>query len=265
MENQVKEQRSINYAFKVVGYLGHDNKLFDRTCPACQKGMYSSREYTRCPKCGGELGYITNGEGKPMSISEGTIYPAFGPKQEKRDAEAVSKRKNGMAPMYRFKMFNFADDSGVLTAPAEHANCLKGAKVEVLSMNHQLVPSWFLTKQQVPKVELLIMVYSNYGDYVKVLTEQQYASKTVHHPVNPQTGLPAPIDPEGDAMQAAANESDRIATLERQIAELKAERTPPFIPASAPQPVASSTPPWEGQNQMTAAVGNSVDPFANAK
>jgi hypothetical protein len=273
MDNQTQVKKSVNYAFKIVGYLGPDNKLFDRTCPTCQKGMYSSREVTRCPKCGGALGYITSGEGKPMAISEGTIYPAFGPKQEKRDLNEVSKRKNGMAPMYRFKMFNFMDETGVLTPPPEHDNCRKGAKVEILTMGHQLVPSWFLGKDQtnpnstekVPRVELLIMVYTNYGDYVKVLTEQQYASQTIHHAVNPD-GSPAPIDYEGDAMRAAAAETDRILELERQINILKAERTPPFTPQPvATPPAAQNTPPWEGPNQTTAAAGNIVDPFANAK
>ena len=47
MENQVKVKRSVNYAFKIVGNLGHDNKLFDRTCSACRKGMYSSRQYSK--------------------------------------------------------------------------------------------------------------------------------------------------------------------------------------------------------------------------
>jgi hypothetical protein len=252
MDNQVREQRSINYAFKIVGYLGHDNKLFDRTCPTCQKGMYSSREVTRCPKCGGALSYLTNAEGKALAISEGTVYPAFGPKQEKRDIEAVAKRKNGMLPMYRFKMFSFMDEHGVLIPPPEHGRCRKGAKVEILTMNHQLVPSWFQTKENTVKVELLIMVYTNYGDYVKVLTAQEYASKTVSHNVYPD-GTPVPM----------TAQEDRIAYLERQIAELRGATAPTAPPA--PQPPVQETLPWEGQNQMTAAADNSVDPFANAQ
>jgi len=260
MENRVQEKRSVNYAFKIVGYLGHDNKLFDRTCPTCRKGMYSSREHTRCPKCGAALGYLTSGDGKAIAISEGTIYPAFGPKQEKRDADEVSKRKNGMAPIYRFKMFNFIDEHGILTPPAEHDRCRKGAKVEILTIGHQLVPSWFMGKNtdgtKAVRVELLIMVYTNYGDYVKVLTAQEYASKTVSHNINPN-GSPAPI----------ANIDAAIDDLEARIAAIKAAQSsqPPGPQAPEPQsePFGNDDVPWEQQKAVSVA-DNNVDPFAYA-
>jgi hypothetical protein len=259
MENQVSVKRSVNYAFKIVGYLGHDNKLFDRTCPACRKGMYSSREYSRCPKCGAALGYLTSGDGKAIAISEGTLYPAFGPKQEKRDADEVSKRKNGMAPVYRFKMFNFIDDHGVLIPPPEHDGCRKGAKVEILTMGHQLVPSWFMGKNpdgsKSAKVELLIMVYTNYGDYVKVLTDQEYASKTVSHKVYPD-GSPAPIE-----MPVTGLAAD-IAALEKKIADIKAAQLPQ-APISQPEPFSDAGAPWEERKAVSVA-DNDVDPFAYA-
>ena len=248
MEN--KEKKSVNYAFKIVGYLGHDNKLFDRTCPAC-KGMYSSQITDVCPKCGQKLTYITNAEGKAMSISEGTIYPSFGPKQEARDAQAVTSRKNGMSPIYRFKLFSFIDEQGVLVPPQFHSSCLKGAKVEVLVMNHQLVPSWFQTKEKVVRVELMLPVYANYGDTFNVLTAAQYANKVVSHEVKPD-GSPAEL----------VDANQRIAELEHQLAEAKSKQ------GVSDQKLENQSPDWTNEEQLNAAatvVSNTIlDPFAYA-
>ena len=253
MENQVQNNKSVNYAFKIVGYLGHDNKLFDRTCPGC-KGMYSSHELSNCPKCGLLLTYLTSPDGKALAISEGTVYPAFGPKQDKRDADAITNRTNGMFPVYRFKLFSFMDDYGVLVPPAEHSRCRKGAKVEILTMNHQLVPSWFLAKDKTPKVELLIMVYTNYGDSIKVLTEQEYANKVVYHPLNPD-GTPAPLATGGNAQ---AEIQAKLAVLQARIDELQG------VTASVPTPgmPVENTPQWTNHSKV---VGNVQDPFAKAK
>lgn len=289
MEKQVSTKRSVNYAFKIVGNLGHDNKLFDRTCPACRKGMYSSRKYSRCPKCGGALGYLTNAEGKAIAISEGTVYPAFGPEQEKSDAMAISKRKNGMPIKYRFKMFSFIDEHGVLIPPADHDRCRSGARVEIMIMRHQPVPSWFMgkddnnpnSKTKVPWVEWMLPIYTNapYNDYVKVLTDQEYASKTVSHNVYPD-GSPAPIGvpttPPTAAPEAAPITSldADIAALEKRIAAIKAAQAP-AVQAPVPQPVAPQVPgpqtepfdtdtaPWEDQKAMSVADGD-VDPFTYA-
>lgn len=275
MENQIQAKRSVNYAFKIVGNLGHDNKLFDRTCPACRKGMYSSRKYSKCPKCGADLGYLTNSEGKAIAISEGTIYPAFGPKQEKRDANEVAKRKNGMPPIYRFKMFSFIDDHGVLIPPAEHDECRKGAKVEILTMGHQLVPSWFMGKNldgtKVAKVELLILVYTNYGDYVKVLTDQEYASKTISHNVYPD-GSPAPIEIPVTPVTPVTGLAADIAALEKRIADIKAVQSPqvavpqvpvPQVPVAQPEPFNADSAPWEEQRAVNVA-DDDINPFAYA-
>lgn len=256
MENQVQDNKSVNYAFKIVGYLGHDNKLFDRTCPAC-KGMYSSHELANCPKCGMLLTYLTSPDGKALAISEGTVYPAFGPKQDKRDIAAVTNRKNGMFPTYRFKLFSFMDDHGVLIPPAEHGRCRKGAKVEILTMNHQLVPSWFLGRDGAHKVELLIMVYTNYGDSIKVLTEQEYTNKVVYHPLNPD-GTPAPLQTEGDARAKAQAE---IAILQAKMDELRG------LTVSVPTPgmPVANTPQWADRSCNGEVVGDALDPFAKAK
>ena len=254
MENQTKERKNVNYAVKIVGYLGHDNKLFDRTCPACG-GMYSSQTTPACPKCNQPLTFLTNSEGKALSISEGTIYPAFGPKQEKRDADAVAKRKNGMVPLYRFKMFEFMDEHGVLSPPPFHSRCLKGAKVEIVSMNHQMVPSRFKTKDGNVKVELMIQIYTNYGDTFKVLTEAQYDRNTVSYSVN-SDGSPAPINTE---------DKDRIAQLEAEIASLKGVKAPPEPPVQDDV----SQDAWNNEAQLDAAASvvnnTNIDPFIHAK
>jgi hypothetical protein len=208
--------------------------------------MYSSHELANCPKCGLLLTYLTSPDGKALAISEGTVYPAFGPKQDKRDAAAVTNRKNGMFPTYRFKLFSFMDDHGVLVPPAEHGRCRKGAKVEILTMNHQLVPSWFLGRDGSHKVELLIMVYTNYGDSIKVLTEQEYANKVVYHPLNTD-GTPAPLETVG-------NVQEQLVQLQAQINRLQGLATSP----PGPQEEINTA-------NESMAVGDVLDPFAKAK
>jgi hypothetical protein len=267
MDQKVVNKRNTNYAFKLVGYLGHDNKLFDRVCSGGCKGLFSSREYSACPKCGRGLSYILSADNKPMAISEGTVYPAFGPKQEKRDASEVAKRKNGMRPIYRFKMFSFMDEQGILTAPIEHDKCLRGAKVEILSMNHQLVPSWFEVKAKESgqrseiRVELLVMIYTNYGDKVTVLTEREYAGRIGSYPVNAADGTPAPIT------LPAQNDDERLDMLQRQIDEIRAAKTAQAAAVPAPQGamVAQDTVevPWEGEDELV-DLREATDPFAAA-
>jgi hypothetical protein len=150
-----------------------------------------------------------------MSMSEGTLYPAFGPKQEQRDAITVAQRKNGMLATYRFKLFEFMDEQGVLTPPQFHDECRKGAKVEIVTMNHQLIPSWFKAGDGTPKVELMSLVFTNYGDTFKVLTAAQYASRTVSHAVNPD-GSPAPMGAEAE-----------ILALKAELEALRAEKAAP--------------------------------------
>jgi len=270
MENQVSVKRSANYAFKLVGTLMHDNLLFDRTCPACRKGMYSSREYTRCPKCGATLVYLTSESGQTVAISEGSIDPALSSDQKKKDAIRISKRKNGMPIKYRFKMYSQIDDHGILSPPPEHDRCRSGAKVEIQTMHHQFVPSYFMGKDpnnpnngtKVPWVELLVEM-TDPADYAKVLTAQEYASKTVSHKVN-HDGSPAPID-----SIDIANIDNEIAAIEKRIASIKAaqsSQTPaPQAPQASvlqPNPFGDESVPWEEQKAMS--VGNDVDPFKYA-
>jgi len=267
MYQNITTKRSANYAFKIVGHLGHDNELFDRACMGGCKGLFSSRKHSVCPKCGRELCWILSADKQPMAISEGTIYPAFGSKQDMRNLADITKRKNGMRPIYRFKMFSFMDDYNILSPPAEHGRCVKGTKVEILSMNHQLVPSWFETKPDADgkreiMVEILIMVYTNYGDYVKILTEQEYVNKTTPHPVYA----------DGTSVPLAVEEEARLVAMEEAIAKIRADSRARAVakPAATPPPPppamvaqSSSELPWEGEDEL----GNDaweIDPFENA-
>jgi hypothetical protein len=215
----VKEKIGTIFGLKIVGYLAADNKLFDRTCPNC-KGMYSSLKTSICPKCGNTLTFIIGGNGKSMAISEGTIFPAYSTKQKERNAKAIANRKNGMPVTYRFKMFSFADDTGVLSIPPEHGRCRKGAKIQLITINHDIVPSWYLSKpdpatqKRGAKLEIMVMIYTNYGDSITVLSDADFANKTVSYMVN-KDGTPAPMqDPAAQAI---------IEQLQKTVAVLEAK------------------------------------------
>lgn len=241
---QVKEKKSVNLAMKIVGWLGHDNNLFDRVCSQGCKGLFNSREHSVCPKCGQPLAYILGGKKKqPMAVSEGTIYPAIDKKRKEKDALEISKRANGLQPIYRFKLFSFINENGVLNPHPAHDRCRSGVKVEIVSMDHQFLPSGFVADDGTAKVEILILVYENFGDYIKILSEAEYAKRVVTHPVYPD-GTPAPVAT-GDPL------ADRIAMLEHKIAQMTAVQTP--------QPPAQTSLPAQTK------VDNTIDPLAHAK
>jgi len=268
--NAATEKFPTVFALKIVGYLGHDNKLFDRTCSKCG-GMYSSKLVQTCPKCGQALTFITTKNGNAMTISEGTIYPAFWNKQKERDAQAIGNRKNGMTPMYRFKMFSFADANGVLSPPVDHFKMLKGAQVEILAINHSLIPSWYQTKGGDAMVELMIQVYPQYGDTIKVTKAPKVA--TANTTATTVDGAGNPVVPNTDAAVV------EIARLKAKIAEMEGAATAP-IPTAAPVaqaaaaaaaviPPGAEVAPAEALNNTEAppwdeGTGSELDPFAGA-
>ncbi|KKN32271.1 hypothetical protein LCGC14_0815510 [marine sediment metagenome] len=200
------------YALKIVGNLGHDNKLFDRTCVQCH-GAYSSYIVNTCPKCSAPLVYITTEDGKPMAISEGTIYLSQGPKTEARDRKAIANRKNGLTPTYRFKMFSFADENGVLGVPKDHQNMKSGAKVEVIVVNHQAIPCGpFVTKKFGQTIELMLLIYEDNGDTVKILRQAEADKVTTPVQVN-TAGAVVPTD--------VASINAELVLLDQKIAALK--------------------------------------------
>lgn len=266
MQNQNQTIFPTNYYFEIVGNLGHDNRLFDRTCPNCG-GMFSSFQMSVCNKCNVPLVAITTGEGKAMAISEGTIYPAFGPKQKERNQKAINNRKNGMQPVYRFKVFSFADENGMVSLPQDHQRMKKGAMVKVSVRNHEIVPSWFLSSSNVPRVELMMQIYPQYGDVAVVLKDAQAQAATQPVTIGPD-GQPIPMD--------TSQEAAEIARLEARIAELRGQSTPQAAPTPTTTPTQQGgmsaaeaaafaeedTPPWNdgAQTQYTGGNGE-VDPF----
>jgi hypothetical protein len=241
------------FALRIVGHLGHDNKLFDRTCATC-KGYYSSKLIATCPRCGKPLTYITTRKGKPMAISEGSIYPALWPKRKKEDLEAIGNRKNGMVPKYRFKTFSFADENGVLAPPTDHYKMLKGAQVDLTVINHGLIPSWFQTKEEKDvHVELMIQIYPHYGDKIKVTKPPKSAENTTAVPLD---AAGHPVTPDVSTMQAT------IDALNAKIAVMEGTATvPDAIPTNAPvnDSVAQAAADAAAAASFT-EVGGAIDP-----
>ena len=182
---------NINITFKA--WLGHDNKYFDRTCANREcPGMYDSRVHTVCPKCNGQLTFITTSDNRPMGVSEGTFYPVLTQKQKEKDTQRAMMRKGGTEKVYRFKMFSFGQGN-VIAPPPEHAYCKRGALVEIRVINHQSDASIFIAKGNIPKVEEMYHIFENYGDTVKLLSATKADEARVEYPVNAE-GHPQ-VDP----------------------------------------------------------------------
>ena len=197
---------------KVVGTLGHHNKLFDRTCPSCH-GWYSSVDHANCPKCGAQLTFITTDDGTRMAISEGTLYPILG-NRGKQDAEQTMKRKNGLLPTYRFKLFSFAKQGETLVLPAAHMYCRKSAVVEVTLVNHQPTYSYYQGKDG-HHVEILMSVFPGFGDSIRLVRESK---EVAAYEDSVPTGFKSP--------------ADELAWLKNRVAQIEGD---PQVPAPAEQ------------------------------
>jgi len=220
-------------ATKIVGWLAHDNKLFNMTCAACG-GMYSSYETNICPKCGAALVHITS-NGKNMTISEGTIFPSLGKATREKYENDMRKRKNSMPITYRFKIFSFAEP-GQSIIPPIHQNLKKNTLVEVLCINHPPIASWYTDKQGVAHVELMYMIFDKYGDTVRVMDDQKsvatatttYNVDSNGHPLAMATpypeaaAAPAPA-PTAPAPQNVVPPAQNAAAPTKSMQELQAE------------------------------------------
>jgi len=240
----VELKNRINLGVAFTGWLAHDNKLFDRSCTACG-GMYSSFVNAVCPKCGKGLTYLRiPGNQKALCISEGTMYPALSKNQLEKDAQAITARKRAVPITYRFKVFGFADEQGVLVPPAIHKRLRKGALVEVRMYNHQPVITPFQSEKG-PKVEMMLMVFEAYGDKVTVLTDAKAADVLTPVRTNPD-GTAAPVqmpDPNAALAKQVADMQAQVATLTNLMAAKMG------IPAT-PQPE---------QPVQTASAGASIE------
>jgi len=232
-----QNQVPTNFATKLVGNLGHDAHVFDRTCPKC-KGIYYSLNTPACPKCGGTLTYITTGENKPMSITECTFYPIFGKATRERWEKDTSRRKGGLGIVWRFKIFNYADKNGVLADHPLTMMLKKGATVEIRCYNHPPFATGFLTKEGAPMVELMYVVFPNYGDQIKVLKQPTNMAKTVEA----ATGAAAPVITQSAASTGAVS-ADVIAAITAQVLATLQNKaaTPALAPAKAAAPVVNAS------------------------
>jgi hypothetical protein len=275
----VELKNRINLGVALTGWLAHDNKLFDRSCTACG-GMYSSFVNATCPKCGQVLTYLRiPGNQKALCISEGTMYPALSKNQLEKDAQAITARKRAVPITYRFKVFGFADEQGVLVPPAIHKRLRKGALVEVRMYNHQPVITPFQSEKG-PKVEMMLMVFEAYGDKVTVLTDAKAADATTPVRTNPD-GTAAPVqmpDPNAALVKQVADMQAQVATLTTLMAAKMGVAVPTQEPAkSVPAPVQTASAgasiedaltdedcpfdPSELEDDGTFDDGASIDPF----
>jgi len=236
------EKDATVFSIFIVGRLAHDNHLFDRACPKC-KTMYSSLERSTCKRCGSQLAYIlSNKTQKPMSISEGTVYVSWGKDQAEKNRKALESRKGSVEKVFRFKLFSFADENGILTPPALHGRCKTGAKVQLLSRNHATVDTPFRgmgnSGNIVEKVEEMITIYEDTKDYFKILADAEYADKTVSHPVD-NNGKPIPIQTNEEVLK-------ELLKLREEVKQLKQERTQTASAVPDPMVEADYEPPqWE--------------------
>jgi len=242
----VELNNRVNLGVALTGWLACDNYLFDRTCSACG-GMYSSFETRMCPKCGAALTYIrVPATQKAMCISEGKMYPALSEKQLAKDAQAIVARKRALPIEYRFKLFGFADDQGVLPVPAIHKRLKRGALVEIRMYNHQPVVTPFQSEKG-PKVEMMLMVFEAYGDKCEVLSDAKVRDTVTPVRIN-QDGSVAPMQVPNDlasAMKELAAMQERTAAIMANIAKMQGAPATTLPPVAPPDTRVASAVPTE--------------------
>lgn len=212
----------VNYGFAIVGWLAHDALLFDRQCPACGN-MVSSYEHRVCPKCNGELGFMTTSSGDKMSIMECTLYPNFNDATKQRNAESLKARKGAVPITYRFKAFGFSKDDA-LAPPNFFHDMKKGALVKVTTYNHELLATPFTRRNGAAAVELMVQVFAQFGDSFEVLVKGKAAEHHIDEPGTRATAESAPVVPDNTAPEMAHQSapSGEFAAMKKEIDELKA-------------------------------------------
>jgi hypothetical protein len=240
-ERPLETKHPVNLMFMVRGFLAHDAKIYHATCPTCG-GLYSLYETTTCAKCRGKLDLIRTEKGVAMAIGELTFYPAIGREQEGRDAKTTRGKKGGVLPVYRVKMFSFADENGDLPNPhPEFLNLRKGVMVEITCYNHQPIFTVFDTKEGGQKVEVMLYIYEGYKDSLTILRGAKERVATTSYDVNPD-GSPAPVTTSQPAQPVAVspdNVSEIMAklspadlqTLMSMVKNIQSGQVPASIPA----------------------------------
>ena len=157
---------------QIIGNLAHDNLLFDSTCTQCG-GIFSRAKTAVCPRCGNAVVPITAKNGRPMMVSEGTIYPLMTQDQKDAEAKARSKRKNSMEIIHRFVVMSFANaETGIVSEPRIHPYLKKGRQI-MIEINHNPIISWFKANDGSIKCEERYGILPNGGDFIKLLGKKE--------------------------------------------------------------------------------------------
>jgi hypothetical protein len=168
---------------------------------------------------------MTTGKGKPMSITECSFYPIFGEETEKRWEADTAKRKGGMGITWRFKIFNYADNNGVLADHPMSMMLKKGATIELRVYNHPPFATEYVSTKFAGKkmVEMMFVVYPNYGDSVKVIKQSAVATKVDAQGNAITPTLTPAATPAANAELIAAITAQVLATLGAKAAADSAE------------------------------------------
>lgn len=201
--------------FEIIGNLGHDNKLFSKTCPSCG-GIFEHKGTPACPQCNQPLVPITAKNGHKMMVSEGTIYPLVTENQKEREAQAIAKRKNAMPITYRFVILSFEDpDTGIISEPKIHPYLTKGRQVRI-EINHNPIISWFKAGDKSIKCEVRLGLLYNEGDRIDLLGKKEAAHNQIL-PDDPDQPIEADAQHHDTADMAA-----RLTKLQTELSELAA-------------------------------------------
>lgn len=171
------------YKTMVIGNLGHNNKYFDRTCRNCGK-IYDGMTTNICEKCGIQLVPITNGNGRAMAISEGTIYPSISNDMKETQKKVTESTPNGMPIVHRFALFSFAGEDGIVPEHPLHMYLTKGRQVQ-LEVNHEPVAKHYMNGDDKMCCELRYAIITSrpYNDKVSLLghkTEERNTRGSQH-------------------------------------------------------------------------------------
>lgn len=203
---------------QIIGNLGHDNKLFTKTCRT--HGGIHEDHVVVCPQCQVILVSITAKNGRKMMVSEGTVYPLATKSQQEREAQAISKRKNAMPVTYRFVILSFGDkENNIVTPPKIHPYLTTGRQV-MIEINHAPIVSWYKANDGTIKCEVRLGIMYNENDAIKLLGKKEAARNQIL-PEESVQAKAAQVAPDAVATQ--------LANLQKQLSELMAAHTPTAV------------------------------------
>ncbi len=200
---------------QIIGNLGHDNKLFTKTC-AVHGGIHEDNVIL-CPQCQGTLVDIAAKNGRKMMVSEGTIYPLKTKRQQEMADQAIAKRKNAMPITYRFVILSFGDaENNVVTPPKIHPYLTTGRQV-IIEINHEPTISWFKANDNTIKCEMRLGILHNENDIITLLGKKEAARNQILPEEIAQPAAQAPIN----------DVATQIANLQNSLDALKAAQAAP--------------------------------------